>query len=268
MKRMFCTVSFFLVLAVMIGIAGASLGEANTPALDKIREKGEFLCRIPPQYMPFGMKEGHNYVGYDVDVAELIAKAIGPNVKVKIVEVAWETSVAALQNGDVDCIMSGITETVDRMKAGFFSDPYAITQSVISIRADREDIKSIADLKGKVVGVQAAATPNISIVQSTEGIKEMKQYKTVSQAWLDLEAGRIDAVVEGSPSTGYYLSKNPQLKTVGPAIEGDELYSGIMMRHGEPDLHFLVNDVLRRAKRDGTLDELWEKWWGFERPVF
>ena len=203
--------------------------------------------------------ENKNIVGFDIDMMDAIAKAMGFEVEYK--NTAWDGIFAGLETGDYDAIMSAVTITDERKEKYDFSEPYINAGQAIVVRAEETAIAGLADLSGKTVGAQIGTTGALA-VQDMAGAT-LKEYDTIDLALLDLTSGNLDAVVVDTPvAADYALASDQfvgQLRIVGEPIT-DEYY-GVLVRKGE-NAEFLkaFNDGLAKVRASGKYEEIYAKW--------
>ncbi|SJZ43232.1 basic amino acid ABC transporter substrate-binding protein [Selenihalanaerobacter shriftii] len=262
-------VKLFLVallgLALVVGVVGCSGGEqekANTKeetmtTFDKIKEKGKIVIGSDASYKPF---EYHNaegeIVGFDVDFLNAIGKELG--IEVEFVDTAFDGIIPGLNANKYDIAVSAMTITEKREKAVDFTEPYFNAGQVIAVMEGTNDIKTTKDLKGKVVAVQLGTTGDLKATKDIEGIKEVKRYEKITQAFIELKNGRADAVVNDLPVTAAYIMENSDVKMVGKPFT-EEQY-GIATREEDNELEKALNDAIAKLKENGTYDEIHNKW--------
>jgi polar amino acid transport system substrate-binding protein len=252
----------FLGLIFFLGLIGlsATLCYAG-PGVDRVKKAGVLKVGSDITYPPFEYMEGNQPVGFDVDLAQAIAKELG--VKLEYINTAWDGIFAALKAGKFDMLLSGITITEERKKAFdlAFSDPYFLSGQGVAVRKDNDQIKTEADLKGKVVGVQINTTGQYA-VEKIPGVKEIKKYETLPETYIDLAAGRLDAVVGDYPVIAENVKNNDKIKIVEGLKLGEPEALGIPVRASEKDLLEVVNKVIRDLKASGEYDRMVQKWFG------
>jgi len=221
--------------------------------------KTHFVVATDASFPPMEfVDENKNLVGFDIDLMEAIAKAMGFTVEWK--NTAWDGIFAGLESGDYDAIMSSVTITDERKQKYDFSDPYINAGQAVVVRADETAIQSYKDLSGKVVGAQIGTTGAFA-VEKIEGAK-LKEYDTIDLALMDLVNKNIDAVVVDTPvAADYALASETfkgKLKIVGEPFT--EEYYGLCVRKGETELLKLFNEGLKKVKASGEYDKIYKKW--------
>ncbi|PMQ00741.1 MAG: basic amino acid ABC transporter substrate-binding protein [Dictyoglomus sp. NZ13-RE01] len=252
MKRIIILLILFLMLF--------SLPILSAGAVERIKKAGVLKVGSDVAYAPFEFMEGDKPVGFDIDLAQEIANALG--VKLEVINTPFDGIIAALKAKKFDIIMSAMTITEERKKEISFSKPYFDSGQIIAIRANDTSIKSEKDLKGKIVGVQLGTTGEISArkLKDSLGIKEIRSYETIPEAFMDLELGRVDAVINDMPVSLYYAKNNPKIKCIGKPFTIERY--GIAMRKEDTDLLIKINLILDQLKKNGKYDEIYKKWFG------
>ena len=155
-------------------------------------------------------------------------------VEVELKPIDWSANILSLNNKDIDVIWNGLTITESRKKEIEFSKPYLANRQIIITQAG-SDIKTKADLAGKIVGVQLGSSAEEALnadTETAETLKEIMKYGNYTEALLDLKAGRVDAVVMDEVVGKYYISKKPGEYAIAEEDFGYEEY-GIGFRKGD-----------------------------------
>jgi ABC-type amino acid transport substrate-binding protein len=169
-----------------------------------------------------------------------------------------------MQDGRYDCIVGAITITPKRERILAWSVPYVTTTlSLVVNHAKTPAIHSLADMKGAVVGVQAATTDYDAalLMQKRGEIGGIKVYPfdRIKDAMTDLNAGRITAVMKVAPVAAWLAAKSPDLLIVAQ-VPDDPQPLGIGFGKNQPALVAAVNGALVAMQRDGNINQLKEKW--------
>jgi polar amino acid transport system substrate-binding protein len=240
----------------------ATLPEAALPPLPDLGGR-EIRIAVENAYNPFNFIDPAtgNAVGYDYDVFEEACQRL--NCKPTFVQTAWDAIVAVMggtAQAEFDVAADGITITEERAKNVDFSDPYIQLSQQLLVRADEdrftdvESLKQVADFK---VGAQPGTTNYDLAVElfGEDRIVTFDQYGLIVQALIN---GDIDATVMDNVAGQGYIGANPdKLKIVGDPLTSEEL--GFVFPKGS-DLRDPINLVLKYMQQDGTLDEIYNKW--------
>ncbi|OPJ65008.1 cystine-binding periplasmic protein precursor [Clostridium oryzae] len=241
----------------MVGCTKKASGSSST--LDKIKSKKVITIGVDDTYPPMEFKDSSNkLVGYDVDMAEAVAKKMG--VKIKWVPTAWDGIFGALSSKRFDLIHSSVSITDERKKTMIFSDPYITGGNSIFVKKGDTSIQSSDDLKGKIIGVQAGTTGE-EVVSKMGTAKSVKKYQGMTEAFMDLLNGRTSAVVSDPMVGKYYAAKQPnKFETVKSTLNEEPI--GVAFRKSDKSLRDAYNKAINDLKKDGTLSKISEKWFG------
>jgi len=195
-----------------------------------------------------------SYIGFEVDIADAIAKHLG--VQQKLVIGPWDNLIPDLQKGNFDLAMNGIEGTEERGKLVLFSEPYFVYAQQITVRQETQGINRLEDLKGKKVAT-LSGTAAEDILRGIAGI-QVQINPEIIYSYQDLEDGKVDAVVLDSPIAAAYGAPNPKLKNVGGTF-GEGIYV-IVFRQDQIALRDAVNSALRGMKESGKFRAIYQKW--------
>jgi polar amino acid transport system substrate-binding protein len=198
------------------------------------------------------------FVGFEIDLMVEVGERLGRPIET--VNIPFQGLFAAVQSGRIDAATSSITITEERLKSVSFAQPYYDSDQSLTVRAD-SGIGGLADMSGKVVGVDTGSTGDMWATANTDahGFAEIRRYEGLNPAMLDLEAGRLDGYISDIPALLYYTKDKPELKVVERITTGEK-YS--MMFAKDAPLATEVNAVLTELKKEGFIAALHEKWFG------
>lgn len=234
-----------LLLALLLCVAPAFAEEDNT-----------FTIATNAEFAPWEMVgEGGEYVGIDMDLARLIAEELGMELVIENVD--FNSVVNMVVTGKADAAIAGLTITPEREEEVLFSIPYATAVQSVIVREGYEEIATLDDLVGKIVGVQMSTTGDL-FVSEMEGV-EVRQYSSGTNAAMDLAAGRVDAVMIDSAPAASIIS-NIEGLVILEGIEMDEESYSIAFAKDNTELCEQVNAILEKLIEDGTVEELYLKY--------
>lgn len=246
-------------LAPLVGLAiGIGVGtSASASALDDIIAKKKVTIGVDLSVPPFGITNDQMQPdGLDVDVAKMLAKDLG--VELELVSVTGQSRIPSLQTGKVDFVVASFGIYTERALSVAFSNPYGGHKSVI-IASQGTEIKSLADLKDKKVGVpRGTAHEKVLSSANIEGM-ELIRFDDDSTTLNALVAGQVDAIGTvnyiGAQLKQRYPDRNFEEKTTYL-----ESFYGVGLRRNDPDLLHWLNTVLFVHKQSGELGRVYEKW--------
>ncbi|MBQ4513621.1 MAG: transporter substrate-binding domain-containing protein [Anaerolineaceae bacterium] len=248
MKKLF--VMMLTLTMVVVLFAGAS-------AADTFVFKHGFDLDYPPY--SYINDEGETG-GFDVELAKAVCDYYG--WEYEAVPFNWDAKDLELNAGSCDCIWSGFTIN-GREDDYLWSIAYSDNTQMIMVKKD-SGIKTLADLAGKVVGVQTA-TSAYDLLNDEEGQAELcktfqslEVYETYTIAFNDLKAGAVDALAIDVTSGNFLMSGQTDYEFLEEAL-GSEQY-GIGFRKDDTELRDQVNDALMALVENGTYDEIGKKY--------
>ncbi len=245
----------FLTLATALGLAAG---------LPPAFAEGTLSVGAYPTNPPFEYKNPDGrFEGFEVDVVTEAAKRAG--LGLDIADYGFQALFSGIASRRIDVAISSITITPERLKTVSFTQPYYDSDMGVAARADGE-VKGEADLGGKTVGVLSGSTGEawVKAHRQAGGFGDVKGYNTQQEMLLDLNNGRLDAVVSDVPGLQYSFAKMRGL-AVKARIKTGEQY-GFMLAKDSPLLGRL-NDALTAMKGDGTLAAIHKKWFASEAPA-
>jgi len=243
--------------------AGCAQKTTKDTSLDDIKKAGVIKIGMDAGYAPFELVDNNsNIVGFDVDLGNKIAEKLG--VKAEIVNTSFNGIIVALTSDKFDMIISGLSVTDERKQQIAFAGPYLQSAQIIIVSSDNTEIKSAADLKGKVIGVQLGSTGEVA-AKKLEGLKEIKSYDAVPDELIDLATGRLDAVIVDKPVGGYYVTQSTNkdaYKTLDEALVKEDI--GIGLEKEDAALTAEVQKIYDGLVADGTMSKISIKWFGYD----
>jgi polar amino acid transport system substrate-binding protein len=247
------------------GGSGATSGGAAAAGVTLISPGKLITCTHLP-YAPFQSNDDSGKtIGFDVDMIDLVAKKLG--VEQGIVDTPFEgiKSGQDLSTGKCDIAAAGMTITDERKKAILFSLPYFDATQALLVKSD-STVATLADLKGKKLGAQAATTgldyANSKKAENGYEVVEFQDLATETQA---LTTGQVDAAINDLPVWTEAIKENKGATKVATQFDTGEQY-GFGMKLGNDALKKVVDDAITAAKADGTYVTLYTKWIGQAPP--
>lgn len=254
-------------MAMLMGVsvlAGCSSDEKSSAAPEKeatAQERTKLVVGFDAEYPPYGYRnDAGDYVGFDLDLAAEVCKRRGWELVKQPID--WDAKDMELNSGSIDCIWNGFTMT-GREDSYTFSDPYVDNSIVFVVRAD-SDIKTKADLAGKVVMTQADSSAltaltnqedneaNLALAASFASLEQSKDYNS---AFMNLEAGSIDAIAVDIGVAQYQLtSRGDKFAKLEEPLSTEQYAIGF--KKGNTELRDQVQETLYEMVKDGTIDTI------------
>ena len=256
--KIILSISIAAIILIAVGCSEKSSGEDNS--LQKIKDAGKLVLGLDDTFAPMGFRDDSGeIVGFDIDLAKEVASRMGVELEIKPID--WSSSILSLNKGDIDVLWNGVTINESRKEQINFSKPYLNNRLIIVKPKDRNDINSKEDLAGKVLGVQVGS--NDEALQSdpiSKKAKEIRKYDVNVNAFLDLMAKRIDAVIIDEVAAQYYISEEKADFVVVENSPLTEEFYGIGFRKTDEQLLTEVDKILDEMKADGKAAEISQKW--------
>ncbi len=188
--------------------------------------------------------------GIDMVIAKQIAEDQGKTAAINNME--FDSLLLALQNGQVDAVIAGMTIDPERAEAVDFSVPYYTATQVMIVKEDSAIAKASDMADKKIVVIQGYTGESC--------VKDLgypyEAFKKGSEAILELNNGKCDVVVIDSATASKYVKDNPGLKIVEDADAfGSEEY-GIAVKKGNTELLNKINESINKMKADGKISEI------------
>lgn len=244
-------------LALGLGLGLAALVSAPLAAHAQGRE---LVVASSATYAPFAFEnKDKQIVGFDIDIIHAIAQKQA--LKIKVVNTPWSGIFAALNNGDVDLVISGVTINDKRRQSYDFTEPYFAAQQLIAVPKD-SSVKSLKDLAGKKIAVVNASTADdVASREFGKTSPQIRRFESTPLIISELAGGGVDAAIGDNGVIAYRVSQNAALKTVeDPAfpVEG----FGIVVKKGDKALQDKLNAGLAAVRADGSYSQIYKKWFG------
>ena len=246
-------ISLFLVMCMTLMLAACGKKESNT-----------FTVGFDAEFPPYGyMDDNGEYVGFDLDLAAEVCKRNGWELVKRPID--WNSKDMELSSGSIDCIWNGFTMN-GREDDYTWTSPY-VDNSQVFVVAENSGITAFADLEGKAVGVQSdssalsalndeEAPENIALRDSFGSLTEYADYNT---AFMDLEAGALDAVAMDIGVANYQIeSRGGGYVILEQRLAAEQYGVGFLL--GNEELRDTVENTLTEMAQDGTFMEIADKW--------
>ena len=266
MKKFLKVTSIVLVIAMIACFAacgGNGDTNADTNAGDTTEApKAVLTMATNAAFPPYEYKEGDDYAGIDIEIAQAIADKLDMTLEIKDVE--FGSIIGGVQTGKFDMGIAGMTVTDERLESVNFSTSYATGIQVVIV-AEGSDIKSLDDLKGDgsmKFGVQQDTTGDIYASDTIEnggyGKDNVIRYKTGADAVQALKAGKVQAVIIDNEPAKAFVAANEGLEILDGEWTKEDYAIAIAKENTE--LLTKVNDALAELEDEGKLAEIIDKY--------
>ena len=261
MKKRF---TFFLAISlVFLTLLSACANHTDTQsALETIKSRGVLRVGTAGDYQPMSYldPETGSYVGFDAELAEDLAVALG--VRIEYVPTSWPTLMEDTLAGKFDLAICGITITDARKEQALMSDGYFENGKTVLCRAEDAD---------KYTSLDAINRPEVRVMENPGGLNEKFARENLPNATLIIHdvnqeipelvaSGEADVMITEIMEAGYYVGQDDRLAAplIYEPFTNGEL--GVLMPKGSEDLLDYVNEFLANEKKTGRLDELAEEY--------
>jgi polar amino acid transport system substrate-binding protein len=260
----------------LLGSIGAGLlMTANRTAiaapvtLEALKKAGEVKVGCEAAYVPFTYRDNTGkIVGFDVDFATRIWEPVA--VKPIFIDTQWSGVIPALYAGRFDMVPT-MSYTKERLERVLFSIPYADASQALLIRsADKDKVKTIADLSGKVLGIKLGSpgeTLKVKLDAQLKserggGFKDVKTYDDHPAAYLALAQGSVDGVLNTVPTLSVVMRDKPGVYAMVQNVGGNN-WHGYAFRKEDTEIANYMNQRITAMKGNGEIGALQDKWFGF-----
>ena len=236
-------------------------------------DRTQLIVGFDAEYPPYGyMDENGEYVGFDLDLAQEVCDRNGWELVKQPID--WDAKDMELNSGSIDCIWNGFTMT-GREDDYTFSEPYVDNSIVVVVAAD-SDIQSLEDLAGKVVATQADSSALTALTDDSEDNKdnialaatfaELQQVADYNSAFMNLEAGSIDAIAVDIGVAQYQISsRGDMFRQLDTPISTEQYAIGF--KKGNTELRDQVQNTLNEMVSDGTFDKIVANYEDYNLPA-
>ena len=228
--------------------------EATDAAEVTTVEPGVLTMGTNATFPPYEYKDGDDVVGIDAEIAQALADKLG--LKVKIVDMDFDSLIASVQSGKIDMSLAGMTVTEERKQNVDFTDSYATGVQVIIVKED-SDIASADDVEGKLIGVQQGTTGHLYCADDF-GEENVIPYANGATAVQALLQGKVDCVVIDQEPAKAFVEANAGLKILETAYTTEDYAAAVSKDN--PALTAALNSALQELKDDGTIQGILDKY--------
>ena len=251
MSRKLLVMFMAAMLAVMALAAGC--GNDKAASTEKVLKVGTNADFAP---FEFQGEDGKEYQGFDMDLIRAVGQEMG--YKVEISNLNFDGLIPALEAGNIDIAVSGMTINEERQKKVLFSDPYYQSGLSIIVAKDNDAIKTFKDLEGNKVAVQIGTTSAMEVKKLSN--VEVKEFNSSADTFMELRAKGVDAVVNDRPVNDYYIMQSGEtsVKRLDELLTSEDY--GMAISKNNAELQKQVNDALKKLHENGEYDKIFAKW--------
>jgi polar amino acid transport system substrate-binding protein len=204
--------------------------------------------------------DDENIIGFDIDIIKEIAADNG--WEIEVVHLPFDSLIESLQTDKLDIVIAAMTIDEERSQKVLFSNPYFDASQVMVIRENEDRNFGIEDIvdQNLIVAVQMGTTGSYEgeAIFGAEDHPNLKQYKRVNEAFMDLKGGRVDLVIIDEPVAKNYIAHLGGMKILGEPFTNEQY--GIAVQKTKTDMMAKINASLKKMVDSGKYDALLEKW--------
>ena len=241
-------------LSAVIPLSLMLAGPSEAREWNAIKQSGTLIAATEGGFQPFNYYDGPKLTGFEVDLAEAVAKKLGLKLEWRVVP--FDGQIAALKQDRFDFAIASHGYTAERAKSVDFANPHYCTGGQIA--AHKDGPLTVAALDGKSVGVQLATT-YADAAKKLKGLKAIKTYKGDPEAFAALRANKTDAWISDKFTVKATLDKNPDAGISAGEMVFVERVS-MILRKNNKELAEKLNQGLAEVMKDGTYKALSEKY--------
>ena len=225
-----------------------------------------YVIGLDDTFAPMGFRnEQGELVGFDIDLSAEVAERLDYHFVYQSID--WSVKEQELNAGNIDMIWNGYGITPEREEQVLMSDTYIEDTQIIVTPADSEPIESLDDLIGKTVTTQSSSTA-LQIMENDwpeevlDGIADLVLYPNYNNSFLDLDAGRVDAVVVGGVYGNYVVNQRGEENYNVFLDESAVEPMAVGLRKSDTEFAEEINTTLEEIRNDGTYEEIYTSWFG------
>lgn len=256
-KRIVKSIAILMMLVLTTGLMACGSSSSSKDSKEK------FVVGFDAAFPPYGyMDDNGEYVGFDLDLAAEVCKR--RDWKLVKQPIDWDSKDMELEAGNINCIWNGFTMSEDRIDDYAWSDPY-VDNSQVFVVAAKSEIKNFDDLSGKVVAVQTASSA-LEALESDDckdlkaSFKSLEEIPDYNQAFMNLEAGSVDAIAMDIGVANYQIENRGDDKYIILETSIISEQYGIGFAKDNEELRDKVQETLNEMAADGTIAKIAEKW--------
>jgi polar amino acid transport system substrate-binding protein len=248
-------------LAVALTATGCGSEEPETIKPDpSFVEPGALTVCTSSPYPPFEFERAGKFVGFDIDLANEVAKRLGLRTVIRNTDFDTISSGEALNNDKCDVAAAALTITGERARVLDFSSPYFNATQALVV-PDGSGIDSLDDLSGDRIGVQAGTTGELYVSDNAPRSVEVVPYRVASQIDAALDSGKVDAAVYDGTVVSDVIDRYPEFEFAERFFTGEQ-YGMAVKKNSNVDLLRIINQVLADLQAGDGYEAIQARWIG------
>ncbi|GAA3234742.1 glutamate ABC transporter substrate-binding protein [Actinocorallia longicatena] len=249
----------FVALTALLATTLSACGSSSDTVVDKAKNDKKLVIGIKTDQPGLGLQTASGYTGFDVDVANYIAKKLGAD-KVEFKKTTSDVREQFIEQGDVDLVLATYSINDERKKRVSFAGPYLITGQDILVKADNTSITGLESLKDKTVCGAAGSNSPKRIAAKFGGSEDIandwgKAHLKILNGYglclPDLAAGKVDAVSTDATILAGFAAQEPgKFKIVGQPFSTEKY--GVGLKKDDKKSRDAINDAIEAMYKDGA----------------
>jgi len=252
----FSNLSIFAIIGLSL-LAGTAC-QADDESWKRVQESGVLTVGLDPTYPPFEVIDGASLYGFDVNLANSMAKDL--ELQTEFVYFGYDGLYDALATKQVDVLISALVIIPEKRKDFAYSDPYFNAGEILIIPQGENGISEMTDMNGRTLAVELGALGHVEATTWARKLSDLTivPYTTSSEALTAVQNNEVDAALVDAISGLLFIKESPTLKAVSPAVTVEPF--AIVTRIEDERLLDQLNSSLVRLQENGQFDEIYDKW--------
>lgn len=250
--------AFLVATTVAFGLVACGKATNTTESkVDSIKKAKKLVLGTSADYPPYEFHRSvdgkDTIVGFDIEIAKEIAKDLGVELEIK--DMKFDGLLNALEAGNIDLVISGMTPTEERAQSVDFSNVYYTAVQQLVVRAeDKDKIKTADDLAGKKLGVQKGSIQE-DVAKNQLPKAEPQAIAKISDIVLSLTSKKYDAAIIEGPVATSYLNADSSLVIADLKLEVEDAGAAVAIKKGNKELVDAINKTLERLINEKAIDK-------------
>lgn len=250
-------ITVILTMSITLGACAS-----KTNSLERIKKAGKIVVGTSADYPPYEfhntLNGGDVIAGFDIAIANEIAKDLGVQIEVK--DMDFDGLLAALSADKVDMVIAGMTPDDKRRESADFSKLYyKATHGIVMRKGETDSVKSMDDLNGKIVGVQQGSVQQDLAEAQIKSPKELKMIPKITDLVLMLQSGKVDAIIMELPVATSYAKNNDKIALTSVEVKDEEGGSAVAVKKNNPELVKEIDSTIDRLLKDNKIEEFFSE---------
>ena len=264
MKKFVKGLALVLAGTMLLGVTGCGSAKSSDDSADssagssgvKTVSDGKLTWATHAEFEPYEYRDGNDRVGIDAELADAIAGKLG--LEADSEDMVFDSIIPSVTSGKADIGLSGITETEDRKLSVDFSTPY-VEAGIVVVVNKGSDIKDVAGLANKTIGVQLGTTSDLYVSDPTHlDNVTIQQFTKVADSIEALKTNKVDAVVMDAQPAKKFIENNSDIEMLDEPLTQENYV--IAVAKDNKQLLEAVNQALAELKESGELDSILNKY--------